>query len=62
MEWERVDLRVRTPELEKTWAESKRSENAIAGAAEVVTKDVPPNAGVVGNPARVIRTVGADGE
>ncbi len=62
MEWERVNLRVRTPELEKTWAESKRSENAIVGTAAVVTKDVPPNAAVVGNPARVIPTVNADGE
>lgn len=26
MEWERVDLRVPTPELEQTWAETKRSE------------------------------------
>ena len=26
MEWERVDLRVPTPELEATWAETKRSE------------------------------------
>ena len=32
-------------------------ENAIVGAAAVVTKDVPDNAIVVGNPARVIRTV-----
>lgn len=37
-------------------------ENAIVGAAAVVTKDVPANAVVVGNPARVIRTVDADGE
>ena len=48
--------------IEGDVAESKRSENAIAGAAAVVTKDVPPNAAVVGNPARVIRTVDADGE
>lgn len=30
-------------------------ENAMIGAGSVVTKDVPPNAVAVGNPARVIR-------
>jgi acetyltransferase-like isoleucine patch superfamily enzyme len=30
-------------------------ESAIVGAGSVVTKDVPPNAIVAGNPARVLR-------
>ncbi|MHC4249560.1 MAG: acyltransferase [Planctomycetota bacterium] len=33
-------------------------ENAIVGAGSVVTKDVPPDAVVAGNPARVLRTLG----
>jgi len=30
-------------------------ENAVVGAGSVVTKDVPPNAVVAGNPAKVLR-------
>ena len=32
-------------------------ENAIVGAGSVVTKDVPPNAIVAGNPARILRKI-----
>lgn len=32
-------------------------ENSIVGAGSVVTKDVPPNAVVVGNPAKVLKVV-----
>jgi acetyltransferase-like isoleucine patch superfamily enzyme len=32
-------------------------ENAIVGAGSVVTKDVPPNKIVAGNPARILRSI-----
>jgi acetyltransferase-like isoleucine patch superfamily enzyme len=32
-------------------------ENAIIGAGSVVTKDVPPNSIVAGNPAKVLRYI-----
>src|SRR5215469_6006751 len=36
-------------------ANTSIGENAIVGAGSVVTKDVPPNSIVAGNPARVLR-------
>jgi acetyltransferase-like isoleucine patch superfamily enzyme len=37
-------------------------ENAIVGAGSVVTKDVPANVIVAGNPARMLRTIDADSD
>ncbi|MGD0445062.1 MAG: acyltransferase [Edaphobacter sp.] len=38
-------------------ANTNIGENAIVGAGSVVTKDVPPNCIVAGNPARVLRFI-----
>lgn len=35
-------------------------ENAIVGAGSVVTKNVPPNTIVAGNPSRILRSIGLE--
>jgi acetyltransferase-like isoleucine patch superfamily enzyme len=37
-------------------------ENAMVGAGSVVTKEVPPNSIVIGNPAKLLRYTGQNGE
>ena len=37
-------------------------ENTVVGAGSVVTRDLPANVVAVGNPARVVRSLDADGD
>ena len=69
MEGFRVDPRVTTPEAQAMFIEQGRKlfafnqtiaftpENAVVAAAAVVTKDVPANAIVGGNPAKLIKMI-----
>lgn len=42
------------------WEGTRIGDNAMVGAGAVVTKDVPANAIVAGNPAKIIRFINAE--